>query len=367
MALSPNYGWSEPDNSSLVKNGAQDIRALGDAIDTSLWNVGFGQAGKNRIINGDFGIWQRGTSFTLAGSGANNYTADRFNAQFDGTGATCTVSQQAFTAGTAPVAGYEAQFFARWNRSAAGSGNTLNYYKQPIEDVRTFAGQPVTLSFWAKADAARTLTAQIYQEFGSGGSNAVLALNGTASVTTSWQRFTISATLPSITGKTVGTSSSLTLYFIMPTGVAFTFDYWGVQVEYGLKATPFETATGTIQGELAACQRYYIRTTGGTSAGNSMGFQSQATTTSIVDFMIAPQVSMRTYPTSVDYSNIGVYRYANGTNYSGGTITMYLNSNITNTIIARYTHGSAIFAINDGVAMNTASNAATYIGFSAEL
>ena len=62
MALSPNYGWSEPDNSSLVKNGAADIRTLGDAIDTSVWNVGFGQAGKNKIINGDFGINQR--SFT---------------------------------------------------------------------------------------------------------------------------------------------------------------------------------------------------------------------------------------------------------------------------------------------------------------
>ena len=36
MALSPNFGWSEPDNSSLVKNGAADIRTLGDAIDASM-------------------------------------------------------------------------------------------------------------------------------------------------------------------------------------------------------------------------------------------------------------------------------------------------------------------------------------------
>jgi len=303
MALSPNYGWAEPDNSSLVKNGAQDIRALGDAIDTSLWNVGYGQAGKNKIINGDFGIWQRGTSFTLSGSGVNNYTADRFNAQFDGTGATCTVSQQAFTAGTAPVAGYEGQFFARWNRSAAGTSNTLNYYKQAIEDVRTFAGQPVTLSFWAKADAARSLSAQIYQEFGLGGSSAVLALNGTVSVTTSWQRFTISATVPSITGKTVGTSSSLTLYFIMPTGVAFTFDYWGVQLEYGSKATPFETATGTLQGELAACQRYYQRYA--TFAYARSGFTMGAFSTTQVYATKSLPVTMRAV-SSVDYSTLAL-------------------------------------------------------------
>jgi hypothetical protein len=316
MALSPNYQWAEPDNSSLVKNGAQDIRALGDAIDTSLWNVGYGQAGKNKIINGDFGIWQRGTSFTLAGSGANNYTADRFNAQFDGTGATCTVSQQAFTAGTAPVAGYEGQFFARWNRSAAGTSNTLNYYKQPIEDVRTFAGQPVTLSFWAKADAARSLSAQIYQEFGSGGSGAVLALNGTVSVTTSWQRFTISATLPSITGKTVGTGNSLTVYFIMPTGVAFTFDYWGVQLEYGSKATPFETASGTIEGELALCQRYYnapsltpsaLMIYSGSSSG---GFSANAYSNYLFP------VQMRTTPTVTFYAHDG----------SAGQVTLYVSS-----------------------------------------
>lgn len=36
MALSPNFSFPEPDNSSLVKNGAQDIRALGDAIDTAF-------------------------------------------------------------------------------------------------------------------------------------------------------------------------------------------------------------------------------------------------------------------------------------------------------------------------------------------
>ena len=102
MALSPNYGWSEPDNSSLVKNGAADIRTLGDAIDTSVWNVGFGQAGKNKIINGDFRIWQRGTSLTYTSSGLN-YLPDRFFSWTIGT-LNATVSQQVFAAGTAPVA-----------------------------------------------------------------------------------------------------------------------------------------------------------------------------------------------------------------------------------------------------------------------
>lgn len=36
MASTSNFNWNTPDNSGLVKNGAQDIRTLGDAIDTSL-------------------------------------------------------------------------------------------------------------------------------------------------------------------------------------------------------------------------------------------------------------------------------------------------------------------------------------------
>ena len=36
MATSPIYGWSEPDNTDLVKNGALAIRTLGNAIDTTM-------------------------------------------------------------------------------------------------------------------------------------------------------------------------------------------------------------------------------------------------------------------------------------------------------------------------------------------
>ncbi len=39
MALSPNYSWPEPDNSDFVKDGATDIRALGDAIDSTVYTI----------------------------------------------------------------------------------------------------------------------------------------------------------------------------------------------------------------------------------------------------------------------------------------------------------------------------------------
>jgi hypothetical protein len=77
-------------------------------------------------------------------------------------------------------------------------------------------------------------------------------------LTTSWQRFTYTFTLPSISGKTIGTGSCL-IFYIRNGGTASgaNLDIWGAQLEAGSVATAFQTATGTLQGELSACQRYY--------------------------------------------------------------------------------------------------------------
>jgi hypothetical protein len=287
MALSPNYGWAEPDNSSLVKNGAQDIRALGDAIDTSLWNVGYGQAGKNKIINGDFGIWQRGTSYTFTGNGYSYGAADRWF--IFGYNASSTLTQQAFTAGAAPVAGYESAFFARFN-----STGTANFFGQRIEDARTFAGNPVTLSFWAKSASAQTLSlVELEQNFGSGGSASVYTSLTAPTLTTSWVRYSMTVTLPSISGKTVGTSSFLQLG--LKGAINNAIDVWGVQLEYGSKATPFETATGTIQGELAACRRYLPAFTG----SNFLAYIGYSYATNNTLYVLPFDVPARVAPTGI--------------------------------------------------------------------
>jgi hypothetical protein len=222
-------------------------------------------AGKNKIINGDFGISQRGTSFSSVASGT--YTLDRWLSAYDGTAGTYVISQQTFTLGTAPVTGYEGTYFARYAVTVAGVGNAVRGFDQRIEDVRQFANQTLTVSVWLKADSARTVGAQIYQNFGSGGSGEVYSTAQNFSVTTSWTRFTATFNVPSIAGKTIGASNYLALRFLTPTGVTSTIDFWGVQVEAGSVATAFQTATGTIQGELSACQRYYSRVNGTTVGG----------------------------------------------------------------------------------------------------
>ncbi len=350
MALSPQYSWPEPDNSSLVKNGAQDIRALGDAIDTSVWNIGFGQAGKNKIINGDFGIWQRGTSFNAA---TLFYTADRWQG-YSYSGASQTVSQQSFTAGAAPVSGYEAQYFLR-----ATATNTGINIEQRIEDVRTFAGQPVTLSYWAKSNSAQTITAYVNQNFGSGGSSQVTAITGSQAITTSWTRYTLSGTVTSITGKTIGTSSYLQVNFV---GAAINnaLDIWGVQLEYGSKATPFETASGTIQGELAACQRYYYRT--GTGVNQRFGFGMAASTTVVAAGIQLP-VTMRSAVTAIDYSNLGVYDSV-GAVIAASSVTLNTSDNNYPLLVFNVASGLTQFRPYHTLNNNSSSG---YIGFSAEL
>lgn len=297
MALSPNYSWSEPDNSSLVKNGAADIRTLGDAIDTSVWNVGFGQAGKNKIINGDFRINQRG--FT---SGTSGYVFDRLNStSSDGT---CTISAQTFTPGTAPVAGYEAINFAR----IVTSGQTLTTaqarWVYRVEDVRTFAGQTATLSFWAKAASGTpSIAVQAYQNFGSGGSTEVDASLSKFAITTSWARYSITIAYGSMSGKTIGTGSVLGFNIWTSAGSNYatqssslgiqsnTIDIWGLQLEYGSKATPFQTASGgSPQAELAMCQRYY--------APAQFGIGQAAGSTTVITMNYNLPVEMRTAPSA---------------------------------------------------------------------
>ena len=144
---------------------------------------------RNAIINGNFDQWQRGTSFASPVSGT--YTADRWVLRFDGTGATRTISQQAFTLGQTDVPN-EPEYFLRFDQSVAGSGGTFNVIEQRIEGVRKFAGKQVTLSFYAKCGLFIQMpNLRIIQNFGTGGSpsaevTTTIATIGTCKGTKRW-------------------------------------------------------------------------------------------------------------------------------------------------------------------------------------
>jgi hypothetical protein len=168
--------------------------------------------------------------------------------------------------------------------STASSVQGIN---QKIEDVRTFAGQTATLSFWAKAASNTTVTAIISRVFGSGGSSPADVGDTSFSVTTDWQRFSFTLAIPSIAGKTIGTSSFLNVRLLNLTNSTFTLDIWGVQLEAGAVATPFKRNAPSIQAELATCQRYFERIP---SLANITGF---AAGTNLIYCRIRPTQTMR--------------------------------------------------------------------------
>jgi hypothetical protein len=257
-------GNDTPARLAVGNNG--DTLVADSATATGLAYIPTFFAGKNKIINGDFNVNQRAFSSSTT-SGA--YGFDRWTG--DHSGGTVTWSAQTFTAGAAPVAGYEGKNYLR--AVISGQSGTGNYAAavQKIESVRTCAGQTVTVSFWAKAAAGTPkVSAELRQQFGSGGSADVTATPAqNSTISTSWARYTQTFAVPSISGKTIGAGDSLSLIFFVSAGSDLnsrtnssglnntTFDLWGFQVEVGSTATSFQTATGTIQGELAACQRYY--------------------------------------------------------------------------------------------------------------
>jgi hypothetical protein len=296
-----------------------DVYSASDVNDTNGTVNLIGQttnffAGKNKIINGDFGVWQRGTSFSAYGV----YWSDRWTSSGDRTSPSFT--RQTFTPGTAPVAGYEGQFYARW---VPGSSGTFSNMQQKIEDVRTFAGQTATLSYWARiSTGTATNSPFVIQNFGSGGSGDVSTALSTATITTTWTRFSHTIAIPSISGKTVGTSSNLNILPLrFETASTANVDVWGVQLESGSTATAFQTATGTIQGELAACQRYYIQSSvnGINNSGGAGTVSGTAASTQLLMTGIRFPVQMRIAPTVALGTNGANTPRNSGT---GSTVTM---------------------------------------------
>jgi hypothetical protein len=238
---------------------------------SNLTNVASINAGplagmRNAIINGNFDIWQRGTSFT-----GSEYGADRWGHGRIGT--THTVTRQSFTLGQTAVPNEPTYFCRTVVTSVAGAGNISQLF-QRVEDVRTFAGKQVTVSFWAKVDATKNISIELTQYFGTGGSPSaeVTSIGVTkVSVGTSWQKVTVTVTLPSISGKTLGTdnnnSVNLNIWFdagsdfnsrtdtLGQQSGTFNIDIAQVQVEPGAVATTFERRP--IGMEWALCERYY--------------------------------------------------------------------------------------------------------------
>lgn len=234
------------------------------------------------------------------------------------------MSRQAFTLGQTDVPGEPTYYCRMAVTSSAGAGNYV-ILAQRIEGVRTFAGQEITISFYAKADSSKPIAVELQQNFGTGGSpsSAVSAIGVTkTTLGSSWQKVTVTATVPSISVKTLGSGGNdyLTLNIWFDAGSDYnsrtdslgqqsgTFDIAQVQVELGPVATPFERRP--IGTELALCQRYY-----------ETAYVALVTTATSIAQTYSWKATKRGVPTVTTTPDSG----------SGGTFTAYNTTGITQT------------------------------------
>jgi hypothetical protein len=419
MATSPNYGWLEPDNTDLVKNGALAIRTLGNAIDSTMATMtpksivdakgdliaatandtparlAVGANGEtlvadsstatglryqtpktqNAVYNSGFDVWQRGTSIATGnGSAGTAYTADRWQSVY--TSGSMTTTRQA-TNDTTNLPNI--QYCARVQRNSGQTSTQNVLISQTLEtaDSIRFTGQTVTLSFWARAGAnysgaSNGLLATLV--YGTGTDQNVLfnfnsasaVVTGTKTLTTTWQRF-------SITGTVSTTATELGYYFYYPgVGTAGANDYFeitGVQLETGSVATPFNRMSGSIQGELAACQRYYFRNAyNGTGTGNYIYLgDGQATATTTADIRVNFPVTMRNEPQAVDFSGLIFGIWANTIAPPVTAITIYNSRRSSNLCILQVTASTASLTAGNAYYLLGNGSGTSYVGLSAEL
>jgi len=252
---------------SVTINGTTGIdKVLPDTVAQSevIQDIG-SLSSRNKIINGNFNHWQRGSSQTSNGYGSD----DRWTNS--NIGSTKTHSRQEFTLGQTDVPGTPKYFSRTVVTSVAGAGNYCLKI-QKIEGVHNFSNGYCTLSFYAKADATKNIAIEFVQNFGDNGSPSddVTGIGSQlVQLTTSWEKHIITVYIPSITGKTIGTlgNDRLGINFWFDAGSdhnsrtsslgqqSGTFDIAQVQLEEGSEATPFEQRP--IGLEFSLCQRYY--------------------------------------------------------------------------------------------------------------
>lgn len=315
----------------------------------------FNAAGKNLAINGGFDYWQRGTSLAL--TSGQVYLPDRFKATCrNGAG---TQSRYSLTLSESAICA-NLKYAYQFDITTGATNNNPRIY-HVLEDAFYYYGRTMTVSFYAKASKAITVGASADLIFNNA-DNISSVLN--ASLTTSWQRFSYTFTLSPAGTYNSATDYGLILLWDTPMNDTYTVYITGVQIENGSTVSPFSRAGGTLQGELAACQRYYYRITSGSAYGYLTGSSSSGGTNGVGCPLYLP-IPMRTTPTVLDYSNIRIDdTYASANAVTTATIQSNQSTNQIAIINATWTSG---IVTGRWYILSANNNAAAYIGVGAEL
>ena len=255
----------------------------------------------NYIINGGMDIWQRGASFTSIG-----YTADRWSVYRP--------------AGTTTVTKESTIVPPDFNHSIklvqTGSTGSISIL-QSIESINSkpLIGKTVTISAYVygtvNTDFAIDVRADTVVDKTPIGPWSLSVVSASQNVGPSWTRISATGVVPE-NAKTLRVGISA-----LSPALSQPFYVTGVQLEEGTTASPFRRNANSIQGELAACQRYYYRFTQEVQY-QIIGLAYSWGGSELIVTLPHP-VEMRS-PTSTTYSApSATYFLGNNTNYTGAT------------------------------------------------
>jgi hypothetical protein len=382
-----------------IANPQRALEVAGDLIVGGTISGGAGMGGfRNRIINGDMRIAQRGTSATTGG-----YLLDRWAVELISGTVTQTRTQLVLDASDTP---YQLGFKYAAN-VAVTSSSTGAPFVQKIENINitdlnwgTSYGSPVTASLWYKTNAApgSIIPISIRIIYWIGGSAfKVYPYNTVAIGQNTWQYVSFTVPPPPNQGATLGMNNNggqdvLEIFIGSASGYATTAvaGTWtdtsamgstaqtniyktpgtymavtGVQLEKGTVATPWEQRPYAT--ELALCQRYYTQLNAGSTYARFGTVYSVSTTSSNV--YIPLPVTMRARPTLT--MTIANFRVDEGSSQQTVTsVTPASGSAVTdwqlNAAGLTVGHG-AVAAANLPGFLEANGTTSAFLGFSAEL
>lgn len=231
---------------------------------------GAARLGKNALINGDFRVAQRGTSFTSTG-GANNddvYHLDRWLVLSDGNDIV-DITQDGTNIPTngqysidLDVETVNKKFgiaqIIEWRNCKGLIGNTVTLsFKAQVSSTTNLDNVKAAIIAWS--GTADTVTSDIISAWGAENTNPTLITNATyentpanLGVTTSWAEYSVSAAID-----TANTKNIIVFIWsdVTTTSLTERLRITDVQLEVGDRPTGFEYRQ--YEDELAHCQRYF--------------------------------------------------------------------------------------------------------------
>jgi hypothetical protein len=297
---------------------------------------------KNAIINGDFNVWQRATSFISIADAA--YSVDRF--QYAKSGSMVHDITRSTDVPSFAQAGRIFNYSAKIDCQTIDSSITATKYcafNQVIEGYNwlALAQKSTTLSFWVKSTKTGTFCVALR----NAGADRSCVMEFTVNSSATWEKKVINFPASLSSGSwnyTNGIGATLSFALAAGSAIQITPNSWqsanaiatsnqvnacdsasndfylcGIQLEAGSIATPFEQRS--FQHELMLCQRYYQFVYSGASFISTIHASA-----GIVSVKANFRQPMRTSPT---IGQTGIINAQNGTGFnatqSSPSITLY--------------------------------------------